>query len=1083
MQPSLTISGIEGLTFERARLNVLDKLKVAIQKSQTNVAPYSIDHFFFLYLVPIFLLVVMIISTSFAYGMISTGGCVFTILFIAGFALINIWIHNRCRAAATHEVTQELQRLYDEYAHSASFARATANPTLSSQQQQSRQNSNTSSGQSEGINGTDMAAGYPQSSIVTCFRNRAWQRVPSLLLAEGDIIALQGGDITPGDCFELSSDLHVSTVDGAPSSPLFAPRGQKSSFLRVEIDREKVIPKGTKILIRVRDRKASRSPLPQRLSNSSLAQQQQRGGFSGLPGVVPPSPAGTDSPGRRNSFSSSSMPQTVPAPISPRDLNAGYQRHKSLAPDSLELLQLTGDMRCFQLAETPIEKFVSAIIEASEVKQETKVSTNSLFYAIWKKVREGNSLVLGRKDRRSAISVLFMYVCCFAVMLCAVLMVMQCCASLIRLSILREGRIMWVHVISFPLVSIVLSMLPLSLPGFLVFTDALSLANLLAVTEGVVQEEVGQAAHDKKHLQKKEDTKMDIATGGFDFQNAGLDTTTPFDQLNNNDDDDIEGGVEVPGRRKVRSREPSGHSSKDDYSNDEFLDEDIDVRVGDFERENPTRVHYGRRVVYCIACLLRRLGFSSSLLGYLRVNTDNILPIPFANKKLLEYLGGVTMVCFVDDDVVCEAVSATEEVFLLKSETENDASAATGSVRERSSEIELAGGKGVTIDLTSSTTAGSRFETSNWWKYLPNLKPIGLNSMLTYMPMPPFATGQDFVSFSTSTRDLRDRKRPSLETTDNAPGNSSGSGTGSFRKLSSTAAGSSQADMFVSLVSHVRKMIPLESLRQLSQDIGFTDEDFSYFQKLLELNVIAPGLGDARLLEDTHAMGQEEIRRRGMLMTNLRSAVVMDSRSKALQMMSQGDPALLLHYCGEYWDGTSISPLSDADRKEILAVYERWMLEDFDVTAFAYTPIPAYLQSAVLQAHELAQPIQVDQIPGTSQQNDQSMMLGLMTVGGGGTGSGTSVGMAQRRQQRRKQTNCIFIVDPFTETRKATIARTTVPLSKKSAKAALPAPAGSSSDEQTDAEGVPKQLEKVRDEEKEAVPADSSLETDSLGTY
>jgi hypothetical protein len=46
-------------------------------------------------------------------------------------------------------------------------------------------------------------SGHPHISIVTVYRNACWMRIPSLGLVEGDIIALMGGDITPGKVFEL----------------------------------------------------------------------------------------------------------------------------------------------------------------------------------------------------------------------------------------------------------------------------------------------------------------------------------------------------------------------------------------------------------------------------------------------------------------------------------------------------------------------------------------------------------------------------------------------------------------------------------------------------------------------------------------------------------------------------------------------------------------------------------------------------------------------------------------------------------------------------------------------------------------
>jgi hypothetical protein len=63
----------------------------------------------------------------------------------------------------------------------------------------------------------------------------------------------------------------------------------------------------------------------------------------------------------------------------------------------------------------------------------------------------------------------------------------------------------------------------------------------------------------------------------------------------------------------------------------------------------------------------------------------------------------------------------------------------------------------------------------------------------------------------------------------------------------------------------------------------------------LEINILAPRLSDAHWLEDKHAWGQEETRRRGTLLTQVRSVIVEDSNG-GLQMMSQGEPGLILKY-------------------------------------------------------------------------------------------------------------------------------------------------------------------------------------------
>jgi hypothetical protein len=252
-------------------------------------------------------------------------------------------------------------------------------------------------------------------------------------------------------------------------------------------------------------------------------------------------------------------------------------------------------------------------------------------------------------------------------------------------------------------------------------------------------------------------------------------------------------------------------------------------------------------------------------------NDDNneLLPVPFSGVQLLEVLGAVTMVCFIDDDIICESYSVAEEIFLLKS---ND-------TINNESDVNV---KGTVLDLHANPNAsGSRFENPLWWKYLSSLKPMGLAALLTYSPSKPQRrqrrlVGEDAVSQSST----------SLET---------------------------------SLVKHVRNTIPLEALRELAEEIGFIPIDINHFQRVLEINVIAPGLADTRLLEDTHAWGQEETRRRCTLVSQVRGAIVLDSRGHAktnntasatndddydyqgitttMQMMSQGDPSLILNYC------------------------------------------------------------------------------------------------------------------------------------------------------------------------------------------
>ena len=86
-------------------------------------------------------------------------------------------------------------------------------------------------------NDQSIASGHSQVSIVTTCRLGKWRRIPLLLLAEGDIIALSAGDLAPGDVIEL-----------IPSSLVPSPSSSSSLYPGYELGNS--IKKGTKILLR-----------------------------------------------------------------------------------------------------------------------------------------------------------------------------------------------------------------------------------------------------------------------------------------------------------------------------------------------------------------------------------------------------------------------------------------------------------------------------------------------------------------------------------------------------------------------------------------------------------------------------------------------------------------------------------------------------------------------------------------------------------------------------------------------------------------------------------------------------------------
>ena len=71
-------------------------------------------------------------------------------------------------------------------------------------------------------------------------------------------------------------------------------------------------------------------------------------------------------------------------------------------------------------------------------------------------------------------------------------------------------------------------------------------------------------------------------------------------------------------------------------------------------------VHFDRVLQYLVRTICRRLSVTLTSEG-----PGLFLPIPLNQCRVLESLGAITMVCFVDDDIICENYSVTEEIFLL----------------------------------------------------------------------------------------------------------------------------------------------------------------------------------------------------------------------------------------------------------------------------------------------------------------------------------------------------------------------------------------------------------------------------------
>lgn len=354
------------------------------------------------------------------------------------------------------------------------------------------------------------------------------------------------------------------------------------------------------------------------------------------------------------------------------------------------------------------------------------------------------------------------------------------------------------------------------------------------------------------------------------------------------------------------------------------------------------------------------------LTGTRRQQRSKLVRVPPASVHLLEKLGVSTAFTLIDDELVCEPQSIPQQLLIpsakgLKlldlcpvrdgdSDGESDSESGSKKQRSKSLDSDSESEEGVTFhsalrrkvlpqrirrhksnqlvrtDDEAAEHEASRFdvqfEEPNWWQYLPSLKCIGLACLL-------LDEAQTNVKSESEDEDLKKNQGPLALTP-----------THGFDHISANSA-------LAKLVCNERRS---KQLRSLAECIGFSTEsnifgkkgDISTFTERLRLHVLSNRLFNARLALDAHERSSEQSRWWGFLRPDSTSVIVQDSRTKAYQLLTVGDPSLVTNMCNEAWQGeiSTILPLAAADRQAITMTTNNWKLADLDVAAFSYTPVP-----------------------------------------------------------------------------------------------------------------------------------------------
>ncbi|CEP15135.1 hypothetical protein [Parasitella parasitica] len=237
------------------------------------------------------------------------------------------------------------------------------------------------------------------------------------------------------------------------------------------------------------------------------------------------------------------------------------------------------------------------------------------------------------------------------------------------------------------------------------------------------------------------------------------------------------------------------------------------------------------------------------------------------STNLLESLGSTTVICCLDREGTIANPFPTVEQLMFPNNEEDITY--------------------LDVEEDSDEETGLKFEDQGWERYLPCLKPLGLNFML-----------------NTNCGVIQSRKRSEYH-----------------RRRSKL---------------HVYgKTAPARQscLCKLGKCIGFREEALQSFALRAEIYTFAPYheiLNTPRYKYSKYY--QFEV-------PNALSTVFEERTSGSYQLLTDGHPSLVIDKCSDYWDGNSLQTMSETMEKKINDFFQNALVHDMQCIAYAYRPI------------------------------------------------------------------------------------------------------------------------------------------------
>ncbi|KAJ2253785.1 hypothetical protein GGI13_002512 [Coemansia sp. RSA 455] len=236
------------------------------------------------------------------------------------------------------------------------------------------------------------------------------------------------------------------------------------------------------------------------------------------------------------------------------------------------------------------------------------------------------------------------------------------------------------------------------------------------------------------------------------------------------------------------------------------------------------------------------------------------------SSNLSETLGNITVICSIDKEgTIAEPFCTPEQIVVPDADEEDYA----------------------ILDLAEQQV-GADLRTfiidEGWEKYLPSLRPLGLNCGLNTLA---HRVGRLRVDTTHKRHNCMRQRGKILSSQDTC-------------------------------------------LCKISRAIGFTNDDLSRFRMLKEVDVFAP------FHKATELLNRKDI----CCAASFTSAVFQaEDGPGRLQMLTDGNVELVLGMCLDYFDGSGIRPLSDRTMAMYYGLYLNALQQDLQCLAFAYRPL------------------------------------------------------------------------------------------------------------------------------------------------